>query len=97
MAKVYTEQMEDGLIRFRSVADRALGGEKLHKILPVSRSLIAFTRKKASIKQARLPRGLPDWDTLMRMTSEQIEAGARANTPGFKVVRKLLTDKRFDK
>jgi len=33
----------------------------------------------------------------MEMTWEQIEAGARANSPGFKVVRKLLTDKRFDK
>jgi hypothetical protein len=54
-------------------------------------------RKKASIKQARLPRGSPDWEAFMEMTWEQIEAGARANRPGFKVVRKLLTDKRFDK
>jgi hypothetical protein len=54
-------------------------------------------RKKASIKQARLPTGSPDWDAFMQMTWEQIEAGARANRPGFKVVRKLLTDKRFDK
>jgi hypothetical protein len=53
--------------------------------------------KKASIKQARLPRGSPDWDAFMQMTWEQIEAGARANRPGFKVVRKLLTDKRFDR
>jgi hypothetical protein len=56
-----------------------------------------FKRKKASIKQARLPQGSPAWDAFMEMTWEQIEAGARANTPGFKVVRKLLTDKRFDK
>jgi hypothetical protein len=54
-------------------------------------------RKKASIKQARLPQGSPDWETFVEMTWEQIEAGARANRPGFKVVRKLLTDKRFDK
>lgn len=54
-------------------------------------------RKKASIKQASLPRGSPDWDTFLQMTWEQIDAGARANRPGFKVVRKLLTDKRFDK
>jgi hypothetical protein len=54
-------------------------------------------RKKASVKQAHLPRGSPDWDAFMQMTWEQIEAGARANRPGFKVVRKLLTDKRFDK
>jgi hypothetical protein len=31
------------------------------------------------------------------MTWEEIEGGAEANVPGFKVVRKLLTDKRFDK
>jgi hypothetical protein len=54
-------------------------------------------RKKASIKQARLPQGSSAWDTFMEMAWEQIEAGARANRPGFKVVRKLLTDKRFDK
>jgi len=54
-------------------------------------------RKKGSIKQAHLPSGSPDWDTFMQMTWEQIEAGARTNRPGFKVVRKLLADKRFDK
>jgi hypothetical protein len=31
------------------------------------------------------------------MTWEQIEEGAVAGKPGFKVVRKLLTDKRFDR
>jgi hypothetical protein len=54
-------------------------------------------QKKASIKQACLPSESPDWDTLMQMTWEQIEEGARANRPRFKVVRKLLADKRFDK
>jgi hypothetical protein len=54
-------------------------------------------RKKASIKQARLPQGSPDWDTFMEMAWEQIEVGARAHRAGSKVVRKLLTDKRFDK
>jgi hypothetical protein len=56
-----------------------------------------LTRKKASIRQARLPPGSPGWDVFIQMTWEEIEAGARANRPGFKVVRKLLTDKRFDK
>jgi hypothetical protein len=65
-----------------------LAGQKVADILK---------RKKASIRQARLPHGSPDWDTFMQMTWEQIEAGARANRPGFKVVRKLLIDKRFDK
>lgn len=54
-------------------------------------------RKQASIKQAPLPSGSPDWDAFTQMTWEQIEEGARANRPGFKVVRKLLTDKRFNK
>ena len=54
-------------------------------------------RKKASIKQAPLPSGSPDWQTLLQMTWEQIDEGARTNRPGFKAVRKLLTDKRFDK
>jgi len=53
--------------------------------------------KKASIKQARLPQGSPDWDAFSQMTWEQVEDGAHANRAGFKVVRKLLTDKRFDK
>jgi hypothetical protein len=53
--------------------------------------------KKASIKLARLPKGSPNWDEFGQMTWEEIEDGARGNKPGFKVVRKLLTDKRFDK
>ena len=63
-------------------------GEKVSDILK---------RKKASIKQAPLPSGSPEWDMFMQMTWEQIEEGARTNRPGFKVVRKLLTVKRFDK
>jgi hypothetical protein len=31
------------------------------------------------------------------MTWEEIEAGAKANRPGFKTVRKLLSDRRFDR
>jgi len=31
------------------------------------------------------------------MTWEELEAGAKVNKLGFKIVRKLLTDKRFDK
>jgi hypothetical protein len=31
------------------------------------------------------------------MSWEEIEYGAELNEPGFKVVRKLLTDKRFDR
>lgn len=31
------------------------------------------------------------------MTWEQVEQGAEDNVPGFRVVRKLLSDRRFDK
>jgi hypothetical protein len=44
-----------------------------------------------------LPQGSPDWDEFSEMTWEEIESGAQVNAPGYKVVRKLLTDKRFDK
>jgi hypothetical protein len=54
-------------------------------------------KKMGSIKQAPLPGGSLSWDEYSQMTWEQIEQGARANRPGFKVVRKLLTDKRFDR
>jgi hypothetical protein len=53
--------------------------------------------KKGSIKQAQLPPGSPDWDEFSLMTWAQIEEGAHENRPGFRVVRKLLTDRRFDR
>lgn len=31
------------------------------------------------------------------MTYAEIEAAAKANTPGFKTIKNLLTDKRFDR
>ena len=54
-------------------------------------------QKKGTIKQAPLPKGSPSWEDLSQMTWEQIELGAKENRAGFKIVRKLLTDKRFDK
>ncbi|MBD0262881.1 hypothetical protein OGM63_13625 [Plectonema radiosum NIES-515] len=53
--------------------------------------------KRGNIKQAPLPQGSLSWDEFGEMQWEEIEAGAEANQPGFKVVRKLLSDKRFDK
>ena len=44
-----------------------------------------------------VPSGSPSWDEFAEMTWEQLEEGAAADKPGFKVVRKLLTDKRFDR
>jgi hypothetical protein len=54
-------------------------------------------QKKGGIKQAQLPEGAPSWEDFLEMTWEEIENGAETGEPGFKVVKKLLTDKRFDK
>jgi hypothetical protein len=53
--------------------------------------------KKGSIKQAQLPEGSPSWDEINQMTWEEIESNANVNLTGFKAIRKLLSDRRFDK
>ena len=53
--------------------------------------------KKASIKQAQLPKGSPNWEEISEMIWEEIEANANVNLTGFKAIRKLLSDRRFDK
>ena len=66
---------------------------------PFSGMLVSdiLKRKKSGIRQAPLPIGSPGWDDLLTMTWEQVEAGAKANRPGFRAVRKLLADRRFDR
>jgi RHS repeat-associated protein len=54
-------------------------------------------RKKGSIMQAPLPKGSPSWKEIMNMTMEEIEKAAKAGKEGFKTIKKLLTDSRFDK
>ena len=53
--------------------------------------------KKRSIASAPLPSGSPAWHEFEAMTWEQIDEGARQNLPGYKTVRKLLTDQRFNR
>jgi len=53
--------------------------------------------KKASIRAAPLPPGSPAWDSLFDFTWEQVTTAARQNIPGFKTIRKLLSDQRFDR
>jgi hypothetical protein len=53
--------------------------------------------KKGSVRTAPLPPGAPPWADLEAMAWEQVEESARRNEPGFKTVRKLLTDQRFDR
>ena len=75
---------------------RRRGGKAIHKFSGQEVSEI-LRQKKASIKLVQLSKGSPDWDEFSEMTWEEIEEGALLNKPGFRVVRKLLTNKRFDK
>lgn len=53
--------------------------------------------KKGSIKNAPLPRGFPGWSAVGDMMWGEVEERARRGEPGFRELRKLLSDKRFDK
>ncbi len=53
--------------------------------------------KKSSVRAAPLPRGSPSWKRIEEMIWEEIDEAARLNTPGFKTIRELLTDQRFDR
>jgi hypothetical protein len=52
---------------------------------------------ESRVKQAPLPDQSPAWEDLSDMTWEELEACADANLPGFRTIRKLLSDRRFDK
>jgi hypothetical protein len=58
---------------------------------------VILKQKLSSIIRAPLPKGSPNWEEFTRMTWEEIEVGAQANRPGFRIIRKLLTDRRFDR
>ena len=53
--------------------------------------------KRGSIKNAPLPAGSPSWAEVSKMTMAQVRALARQNTPGYRTIWKLLTDRRFNK
>jgi len=53
--------------------------------------------KKGSIRSAPPEPGSPSWDDILDMTWEEIEAAAKADKPGFRTIKKLLTDGRFDR
>jgi hypothetical protein len=53
--------------------------------------------KKASIKTARLEPGSPSWDEVQGLIWGDIEEGAKQGKPGYRTIRKLLTDSRFNK
>lgn len=58
------------------------------KLLSANTTVLIFGKLKVSSKK-------PPPRRYVRM--EEIERGAEENLPGFKVVRKLLSDRRFDK
>jgi hypothetical protein len=53
--------------------------------------------KKASVRSAPLPEGSPEWRDVEEMTWEEVDLAAREGQPGFKTIRKLLTDGRFER
>jgi hypothetical protein len=53
--------------------------------------------KKASIRMAALPRGSPTWSGIEGMMWEEVDEAAKRNEAGFKTIRKLLADQRFDR
>ena len=53
--------------------------------------------KKASVRHAPLPAGSPAWSDIDQLQWEEIDALARQNQPGYRTIRKLLSDGRFDR
>jgi len=53
--------------------------------------------KKASIKQVALPKSSPSWDDILGELWEEITRGAKQRRPGYKTIRKLLSDPEYDK
>lgn len=57
----------------------------------------ALKGKKGSIKNAPLPAGAPSWGEIKDLPLAEIDRRAKAGKPGYKAIKKLLTDKRFNK
>jgi hypothetical protein len=53
--------------------------------------------KKGSVRRASLEAGSPSWSEIDGLTWEEVVENADADAPGFKTIKKLLGDKRFDK
>jgi hypothetical protein len=53
--------------------------------------------KKASILTARLEAGSPSWKEIETLTWEEINDRAQQSLPGYRTIRKLLSDRRFDR
>jgi hypothetical protein len=53
--------------------------------------------KKASVRSAPLPEGSPAWHEVEELPWEEVDLAAQEGRPGFKTIRKLLTDGRFER
>ena len=53
--------------------------------------------KKASVRNDPLEAGSPSWSEIEALTWEEVVEHAEGDVPGFKTIKKLLGDKRFDK
>jgi hypothetical protein len=53
--------------------------------------------KQGRIRRAPLDPGSPDWDEILDLAWEDIEERADRNEPGFRTIKKLLNQKRFNK
>jgi hypothetical protein len=53
--------------------------------------------KKGDIRNAALPSGSPGWNDILHLTWEEVIDMAKKRQPGFRFIRKLLSDGRFDK
>lgn len=69
----------------------------LMPIDPEARVSDILKSKKGSIKNAPLEQGAPSWDELQTLTWQEIEEGAKQGKSGYRTIRKLLTDSRFNK
>ncbi len=53
--------------------------------------------KRGAIRTAPLEPGSPSWDDIRGMLWEEVVARAEADEPGFRTIKKLLGERRFNK
>jgi hypothetical protein len=64
---------------------------------PQERVRDILRRKKGSSKNAPLGQEAPSWAEIQDHTWQEVEAGARQNKPGYRTIKKLLSDSRLDR
>jgi len=79
------------------VVGKAQGGTWVHNICDGDLVGDILKTRKGSIKNAELEPGSPSWDNIPNMSWKEIQERAARNEPGYKTIRKLLTDGRFKK